>query len=230
MGDNTHIHCTCDMGAWHVNQFEEQFSAQESRSLWADYFHTLEYIAAAGRALHQDVETRKQWLAIQARRLKAGDRQLILDDLKAHRCRSHQCVLTDGNQCSVVAARRYLRNHGKHMDYARFIVEELPIGSGQVEGCIRHTVRHRLDVPATWREENLPLIMALISIRQSGWWDEFWEWRKARDIKRFRGRLRGVGLNRFRGKLRQKPPEFGTAKESIDLNGFMAEFEPAALT
>jgi len=229
MGDNTHVHCTCDMGAWHVNQFEEQFSAQPNRSLCADFYHTLEYISDAGNVFHQNTETKREWLAIQANRLKVGHRHLIVDDLKAHRCRDGGCAMTDGGECSVVAALRYLRNHGKHMDYPRFIEEGFPIGSGEVEGRIRHIVRRRLDVPATWREENLHLLMALISIRQSGWWDEFWEWRDRRDKARFRGRLRGVGLNQFRGKPRLRPPEFGTASEQIGLDDFCAEFAPTTL-
>lgn len=226
MGDNTHVHCTCDMGAWHVNQFEEQFSAQSKRSLCADFYHTLEYISEAGKVFGQDADERKKWIAMQASRLKSGDRDLIIADLKAHRCREGGCVKTDGGECAKVAALRYLRNHGKHMDYPRFIREGFPIGSGEVEGRIRHIVRRRLDVPADWREENLPLLMSLISIRQSGWWDEFWEWRDERDKERFRGRLQGIGLNRFRGKPRQRPPEYGTATERIDLDEFCAEFEP----
>ena len=32
------------------------------------------------------------------------------------------------------------------MDYARFVAEGLPIGSGEAEGAIRHWIRRRLDV------------------------------------------------------------------------------------
>jgi hypothetical protein len=170
---------------------------------------------------------KKQWVAMQARRLKVSDRQLIVADLEVHQCSDGGCVMTDRDECTVVAACRYLKNNGRHMDYPRFIAEELAIGSGEVEGRIRNIVRRRLDLPATWREENLPLLGALISIRQSGWWDEFWEWRDERDQKRFRDRLRGKGLNRFRGKSRQKPPQYGTASESAELDEFCAEFEPA---
>lgn len=228
MGDNTHVHCTCDMGSWHFNQFEEQFSAQSNRSFCADFYHTLEYVSEAGRVFHKDTAKRKQWVAIKARRLKMGERHLIDTDLKDHRCRDGGCVMTDRDECSVVAARPYLRNHGRHMDYPRFIEEGFPIGSGEVEGRIRHIVRRRLDVPATWREKNLPLLGALISIRESGWWDEFWDWRDERDKRRFRDRLRGVGLNRFRGKSRQRPTQYGNAPERTDLDEFIEEFDPAS--
>ena len=40
------------------------------------------------------------------------------------------------------------------MDYARFVAEGLPIGSGEAEGAIRHWIRRRLDVPVYWFSVN----------------------------------------------------------------------------
>ena len=222
-GDDTHIHCTCDMAPWHRNQFEEQFSAQPSRSLCADFYHALEYVAEAGRCLVSDAKERKQWRAIQATRLKQGNRGAILDALGSHRCADGRCVHNDADECAVRAARRYLKKHGQYMDYPRFLDEELPIGSGAVEGRIRHIVRRRLDVPGDWREENLHPLLALISIRESGLWDAFWEWIDDRDKARFRQRLRGEGLNQFRGRLPSPPPQYGHAIERLDLD---APFDP----
>lgn len=222
-GDNTHIHCTCDMAPWHRNQFDEQFSAQPSRSLCADFYHTLEYISDAGRCLVSDAKEREQWLAIQARRLKQGDRSAILDALGSHRCTDGGCLANDQGECTVRAARRYLKKFGQYMDYPRFLDENLPIGSGAVEGRIRHIVRRRLDVPGDWREENLHPLLALISIRESGLWDTFWEWKDERDKARFRQRLLGKGLNRFRGRLPSPPPQYGNATERLDLD---APFNP----
>jgi hypothetical protein len=200
-GDNTHIHCTCDMASWHRNQFDEQFSAQAARSLCADFFHAFEYVSDAGRCLQLDSEQRKQWLAIQATRLIQGERSAILEALSSHTCTDDLCTHNDRGECAVRAARRYLKKFGEHMDYPRFREEGLPIGSGAVEGRIRHIVRRRLDVPGDWREENLHPLLALISIRESGLWDTFWQWHDKRDIVRFRERLQGQGLNKFRGKL-----------------------------
>ena len=38
-----------------------------------------------------------------------------------------------------------------------------------------------------------------------------------------------VGLNQFRGKPRQRPPELGTASEQIGLDDLCAEFAPTTL-
>lgn len=206
------------MAPWHRNQFEEQFSAQASRSLCADFYHALEYVSEAGRNLVSDSKEREQWLAIQARRLKQGDRGAILDALDSHRCTDGGCLPNDQGECTVRAARRYLNKFGEYMDYPHFLAEELPIGSGAVEGRIRHIVRRRLDVPADWREQNLHPLLALISIRESGLWDAFWEWRDDRDKARFRQRLYGNGLNKFRGRLPSPPPQYGSATERVDLD------------
>jgi hypothetical protein len=217
-GDNTHIHLTCDMASWHRNQFEEQFSAQASRSLCADFYHTLEYASDAGRCFDLPGDERRAWLAVQASRLKRGQRQAILDALASHSCSADSpCATKDSGECAVRAARRYLKKFGEYMDYPHFLEEGLPIGSGAVEGRIRHLVRRRLDVPGDWREENLHPLLALISIRESGLWDTFWQWLDERDTRRFYGRLRGEGLNKFRGKL-PRPPQLGHATERVDID------------
>jgi len=224
-GDNTHIHLTCDMAPWHRNQFEEQFSAQPNRSLCADFYHALEYVSDAGRCLHLPDDERRQWLALQATRLKMGERSAILEALAAHSCSAgSMCVKTDRGECAVRAARRYLKKFGQYMDYPRFRQEGLPIGSGAVEGRIRHLVRRRLDIPGDWREENLHPLLALISIRESGLWEAFWQWLDKRDVRRFCGRLRGEGLNKFRGNLPRKL-KFGHATERVDIDDNLDTFD-----
>ena len=215
LGDNTHVHGTMDMAQWQVLQFDEQFGAQPRATLCADFYHTLEYVSAAGKAIEPGEKLAK-WTATQARRLKEGDRKAILSDLRAHRC-AGRCPKNDRDECVVVAATRYLTRNGQFMDYPRFIEESLPIGSGEVEGRIRHAIRRRLDVPGDWREDNLALLAALLTVRHSGWWDDFWRWRDRRDQKQFQRRLRGEGLNRFRGPRKPRLVTHGT--ERLDLEG-----------
>ena len=153
MGDNTHVHCTCDMAQWQILQFDEQFGAQPTATLCADFYHTLEYAAAAGRAIEPAPNKIQGWIAMQARRLKEGDLGAILGDFvrtAAHGVHAPRMIKI------VAAPNRYLTRNGEHMDYPRFIAEELPIGSGGVEGRIRHIVRRRLDVPGDWREPCAP--------------------------------------------------------------------------
>ena len=75
-------------------------------------------------------------------------------------------------------------------------------------------------------EGNLALITALITIRQSGWWDDFWQWRDERDRKRFRLRLLGEGLNRFRGPRKPSLVTVGTERLELDV---LSPFEGTAM-
>lgn len=227
MGDDTHVHGTCDMAPWQPLQFDEQFGAQPKHTLCADFYHTVEYVAGAANALQPDADKVLAWTAMQARRLKQGQRRRILADLRKHSCEDGDCPKTEQDECAVVAAIRYLTRNGRHMDYPRFIAEGLPIGSGEVEGKIRHVVRRRLDIPGDWREDNLGLLTALITIRQSGWWDDFWEWQDERDKKRFQLRLLGEGLNRFRGPA--KTTFVTRDRERLDLDDVSPMFQRTAM-
>lgn len=84
--------------------------------------------------------------------------------------------------------------------------------AGAAKAC-QYAQRH------PWRlaRENLALLTALITIRQSCWWDDFWEWLDERDKKRFRLRLLGGRLNRFRGPRR--PRLVTEDSESLELDG-----------
>jgi hypothetical protein len=149
MGDETHVHGTCDMAQWQPIQFDDMFGAQPKSTLCADFYHTLEYISDAAKALQPEGDTRKSWITMQARRLKGEERPSILADLRKHTCERGACPKTDKDECAVVAATRYLTRNGKYMAYRSFIAEGLPIGSGEVEGRVRHVVRARLECLAT---------------------------------------------------------------------------------
>src|SRR5690606_10208856 len=100
MGDNTHVHCTCDMAQWQTMQFDEQFGAQPKATLCADFYHTLEYVAAAARAGRVAADILPRWIAMQGRRLKQGEREVIIADLREHRCKSETCPKTDKDECA----------------------------------------------------------------------------------------------------------------------------------
>lgn len=69
----------------------------------------------------------------------------------------------------------------------RLIDEELG-RQAEAESGIRHLVRTRMDVAGAWDQDNAILLLALISIRASGWWNDFWRWRNQRDIQRWHQR------------------------------------------
>ena len=122
-----------------------------------------------------------------------------MQQLLAHCCRPG-CRKDDRGDCLVQVALRYLLNFADYMDYARFVAEGLPIGSGEAEGGIRHWIRRRLDVPGVWREDHVQDMCALLTLKASGWWEDFWHWRDDKDIQNFHLRREGkLKATTFRG-------------------------------
>ena len=85
-------------------------------------------------------------------------------------------------------------------NYEDFMVGGLPVGSGEAESGIRHIIKKRMAVAGAWTEQNASLLLALLAIRASGWWDDFWRWRDERDRQAWHDRNEGKVKVLFRGK------------------------------
>ena len=209
LGDNTRVHGVFDMGTWIRTQFQAQFS-EAQHSACCDIYHVYEYLADAASALFpRDENLRKDWLSVMRPWLKESQSDQVAQQLCAHLCRPG-CPKDDHGDCRAQVALRYLDHFQSYMDYARFIAEELPIGSGEAEGSIRHLIRRRLDIPGAWREDHVDMLCALLSIKSSGWWDDFWHWCDKQDQERFHLRLAGkLKATAFRGvpRHRRQPAE-----------------------
>ena len=131
----------------------------------------------------------------------AKERQYsIVAELADHSCQS-DCAKNENGKCLARVAHRYLDNNGDYMkDYEDFMVRDLPIGSGEAESGIRHIIKRRMAVAGAWEESNAPLLLALLAIRASGWWDDFWRWRARRDRQAWNDRQEGKIKVKFRGK------------------------------
>ena len=89
--------------------------------------------------------------------------------------------------------------------YAEFIIANLPVGSGEAESGIRHVIKRRMSVAGAWTETNAGLLLALLTIRASGWWDAFWQWRRDKDRRAWTHRTRATTKVLFRSKRRAVP-------------------------
>jgi hypothetical protein len=58
-----------------------------------------------------------------------------------------------------------------------------------------------------WEENNAPLMLALLAIRNSGWWDAFWQWRDRHDREAWQDRQAGKIKVLFRNKRGSKAAE-----------------------
>jgi len=196
--DKSKIHGVFDMGKWIHTQFEEQFCAYE-RSACADIMHVAEYLTDAGRTIVGQ-EKAKGWGMERKRRMLAGEYESILAELNQHEC-TPSCLKNENGKCLVRVAQTYIDNNGAYMkDYEDFMVRGLPVGSGEAESGIRHIIKRRMAVAGAWEENNAPLMLALLAIRASGWWDDFWLWRVERDRQTWRNRQEDKVKSLFRAK------------------------------
>lgn len=202
LGDKSRIHGVFDMGKWIHSQFEEQFFAYD-RSACADIMHVTEYLTDAGRVVVGQ-EKAEAWGMERKRRMLAGEYEKVFAELEDHECTAG-CQKNEKGKCLVLVARTYLDNNGDYMkDYQDFMVRDLPVGSGEAESGIRHILKKRMSVAGAWEEDNAPLMLGLLAIRASGWWDAFWQWRAERDRQAWHDRQEGKVKMLFRGKRRSK--------------------------
>jgi hypothetical protein len=201
LGDKSSIHGVFDMGKWIHTQFEEQFCAYE-RSACADIMHVAEYLIDAGRCI-VGADEAVGWGMERKRRMLAGGFEDVLADLQGHVCQPG-CAKNEHGACLARVAQRYLENNSHYMkDYEELMEQGLPVGSGEAESGIRHIIKRRMSVAGAWEENNAPLMLALLAIRASGWWDVFWQWRAERDRQAWRDRQEGKVKVLFRAKRRK---------------------------
>ena len=198
LADKSRIHGVFDMGKWIHTQFEEQFCAYD-HSACADIAHVAEYLIDAGRVVVGE-PTATPWGMEHKRRMLAGEIDEVIARLKAHTCEA-ACQKDERGTCLVRVAERYLGNNRAYMEnYEDFMVRNLPVGSGEAESGIRHVIRRRVDIAGAWTEQHAALMLALVTIRASGWWDDFWRWRSERDKEAWRARQMSGDKVVFRNK------------------------------
>jgi len=164
--DPTHVHGIGDGAPWILTQFEEHFGRQGTYLV--DFYHVSEYLGAAAprmtRAGKEQIWRRRQ----QGRLLEnkvAGVRRSLATRLEP-----------EGQaEAPVRGAWRYLSERRGHLDYAGARAQELPIGSGEVEGAHRHVVQARLKLSGCWwREQSAQAMLQLRVARANNLWDRYW--------------------------------------------------------
>lgn len=82
--------------------------------------------------------------------------------------------------------------------YADIRARDLPVGSGEAESGVKHFIKRRMSIAGAWTEQHADLMLALVTIRASGWWEDVWRWRDQRDLETWHERQCGDLRPRFR--------------------------------
>ena len=170
MDGTTHIHGVADGAPWIAEQYEDQFGA--NHTLLMDFYHVSEYLGTASCGLNAEMlgsQSPGQWLASAKEKLKQSKAPEVIADLAGH-------AKAGPEPGPARTAHQYLSNRQKHLDYARALEQNLPIGSGEVESGHRSVLQARLKKPgAWWRLENAENMAHLKVMQANEHWNQFWQ-------------------------------------------------------
>jgi hypothetical protein len=78
-----------------------------------------------------------------------------------------------------------LRRNQPYMDYAQYLRQGWPIGTGVIEGTYRHLVKDRMEVSGMrWTLSGAEVLLALPSANENGDWDDFHPFQRAQRHQR----------------------------------------------
>ena len=130
-----------------------------------DYFHVVERLGDFAKARDRWAdEFRREWLAVQKKRLKAG----LIEEIE-----SVFRVIANGNKEDLDTEREYWRRNRERLRFKAFRDAGLPNGSGAVESSVRRVINLRLKgASITWTEEHAEGVLHLRAHAKSGRWHE----------------------------------------------------------
>lgn len=144
-----------------------------------DWFHVVEKLWEVGKAVCRGTRRKRKeleaWVAKQKARLRAGEIYAILEELAQ---RLDATPLTGpGNKYRRTVLAKITSHLEKNIDrlhYDRLRKQDLDIGSGAVEGAVRHLVGARLDASGMrWGKGRAEAVLQLRCVLINGLWNDF---------------------------------------------------------
>jgi hypothetical protein len=157
-----------------------------------DACHVVEKLWDLGHCFHKEASPElKAWVAEQKTLLYSGQAGTLVQQLKAW---FDQVPLhgpgTKRRRQVLKKLIGYLEPRLDMMRYQEWIEQDLVIGSGQVEGAVRHVVGERLDCAGMrWTQGKAEPLLHLRCIELNGDWDRFVAWCQQRQGQRLLKRL-----------------------------------------
>lgn len=139
-----------------------------------DCCHAVHHVYVAIKSLGMDSRfTRRQYRRLRTK-LRNGNWQQVVARLEDF-ANKLPTPLAGNAKSDFNRELNYLRTHGNanRLDYSRFKLSGVPMGSGAIESSIRRVVNQRLKSNGThWRAENAEAMLQLRSVLISNRWDE----------------------------------------------------------
>jgi hypothetical protein len=136
-----------------------------------DIFHLAEYCRDAAKAVYPDDKNEaRNWGRAILWLLLASMPEVALERIKEAR----QAASSAGHK-ALDALTTYIVNHRQMIDYRHYLRAGYPVGSGVVEGAVRHLLRHRLDRSgARWSLQGGEAVLRLRALYLNGDFDAYW--------------------------------------------------------
>lgn len=132
-----------------------------------DFWHVSDYLAQAAKAVAP--KANKDWLHEQQGKLLGNEVQPVL------RCLENNLEPLQQEVAPVRSAYDYIKERKDQMNYAWAKAEDLPIGSGEIEGGHRHVIQERLKISgAWWLEKTAEWMLQLRVRRANNDWEKYW--------------------------------------------------------
>jgi len=139
-----------------------------------DIMHVLEYVWSAGRAICSTSKELRAWTAKQKDRLLCGQVGMVLSDLDLA---LERMAPSSAGVKTVETSLKYILLRSDKLDYGWLRARDLDIGSGAVEGAVKHIVGLRFDNGGMrWIPERAEALLKLRCVAFNGDWDDFIEY------------------------------------------------------
>jgi hypothetical protein len=159
-----------------------------------DWFHVVEKLWSAGKAICRGSRRHRArleaWVAEQKKRLRRGDVAEMIAEIE--HALNTTASTGPGNKYRrevLASTHGHLIKNAARMQYAKLRRQDLDIGSGVVEGAVRHLVGVRLDGPGMrWGRDRAEAVLHLRCVLINGLWEDFTRYLAALPAFRLRAR------------------------------------------
>lgn len=168
-------------GSDHIWDLQKEFFSDAEACI--DWYHIVEKLWAAGACLHREgSDALVDWVHEQKRLLRRGKLSEMFTNLSA----AYRTLRGPGTKAKRKLLLEIMEHLGKNqhrMPYAKLRRDDLPIGSGAVEGAVRNLVGMRLDGPGMrWGRDRSEKVLHLRCILLNGQWNEFVSYLSNREL------------------------------------------------
>lgn len=159
-------------------------------TLVLDIIHVDEHVWQAGTALYGETDPqRAAWVETQMNDILSSRVETVIHSLEE---RAQKFPQKDSVGKVLHQVANYLRRNRDYMDYAEYLRQGWPIGTGVIEGTCRHLVKDRMELSGMrWTVTGAGALLALRAVNENGDWEAFHSYRRIQRHKR----LYGTSLN-----------------------------------